>query len=244
MVRGVHRPARQRRLTVQLRQRDRRAGTQGSVGVHREPGQRVGLGQPQPLAVRGERRGLLPDAAVGHLQVGRGRRPDRPDEFVRLQVEDLQDDRLVGARGGQEPAVGADGRAHDLAVVGDQSVADGFEDLVVGDLQALGVEGADLVVVEARGAGVGHPSPTTTRTAVPAAATCNGRRPRRCRSSIRAFGVVRRRVTGFIGVQPLVVAVSRSTEPSNCHKGLGAWPVAAWTGKKPLTSCGPSPSAT
>jgi hypothetical protein len=37
--------------------------------------------------------------------------------------------------------------------------------------------------------------------------------------------------------------VSRSTEPSNCQRGFGASPVGVWTWKKPLTSCGPSPSA-
>jgi hypothetical protein len=38
--------------------------------------------------------------------------------------------------------------------------------------------------------------------------------------------------------------VSRSMEPSNCQRGFGASPVDVWTWKNPLTSCGPSPSAT
>ena len=41
-----------------------------------------------------------------------------------------------------------------------------------------------------------------------------------------------------------LLTASRSTRPSNCHRGFGTSPVAVRTWKKPLTCCGPSPSAT
>ena len=46
-------------------------------------------------------------------------------------------------------------RAHELAELGDQAVADRLDDLVVGDLQAVAVLRADLVVAETVGGGVG-----------------------------------------------------------------------------------------
>ena len=44
--------------------------------------------------------------------------------------------------------------------------------------------------------------------------------------------------------QCAAIGVNRSMAASNCQRGFGATPVAVCTSKKPLTSCGPSPSAT
>ena len=66
---------------------------------------------------------------------------------------------MVGGGRGEESPVRADRGAHELAELGEQAVTDGLDDLVVGDLDPVGVLRADLVVAEARGGAVGGRSP-------------------------------------------------------------------------------------
>ncbi len=144
-------------VAVHRRDRDGGRRAERAVGVDREPGQAVLLRKPEELAVRRVRRTFLTDGAVGQLLVDAGCGADRPDELVARQVEDLQDHRLVGAGGREEAPVRADRRAHELADLGDQTVTERLDDLVVGDLDPVGVLGADLVVAEHLRRGVGHP---------------------------------------------------------------------------------------
>src|SRR4029077_15760084 len=101
------------------------------------------------------RRTLLTDGAVRQRLVDPGRAPNRPDELIARQVEDLQDNRLVGAGRREEAPVRADRRAHELAELGEQTVTERLDELVVRDLNTVGVLGADLVLIWPR-RGVGH----------------------------------------------------------------------------------------
>ena len=145
--------------------------------------QAVLLRKPEELAVRRVRRAFLTDGAVGQPLVDRGCGADRPDELVARQVEDLQDHRLVGAGGREEAPVRADRRAHELAELGEQTVTERLDDLVVGDLDPVGVLGADLVVAEHLCRGVGHPragedDELSRRARRCGVGTCPCRRPR------------------------------------------------------------------
>ena len=159
--RGVGRrsPAVTRKVGAHRREREAGRRAEGAVGVDREPGQGVLLRKPEELAVRRVRRAFLSDRGVGQGLVDPGCAADRPDELVGRQVEDLQHHRLVGAGRGEEPPVRADRRAHELAELGEQPVTDRLEDLVVGDLDSVGVLRADLVVAEPHRRAVGGHSP-------------------------------------------------------------------------------------
>src|SRR5262249_4960431 len=69
---------------------------------------------------------------------------------------DLHGDRLVGARRGEEVAVGADRRAHELAEIGDHTLTQRLDELIGGDLEPVRVLRADLVLTEDVCRGVGH----------------------------------------------------------------------------------------
>jgi hypothetical protein len=90
----------------------------------------------------------MTDGAVGQPLVDPGCGANRRDERVGRQVEDLKDHGLVGAGGREESPVRADRRAHELAELGEQTVTERLDDLVVGDLDPVRVLGADLVVAE------------------------------------------------------------------------------------------------
>ena len=144
---------------VGARRRDREAGwgPQVSLVVDREPGHGVLLREPEEFPIRRIRRTLLAHRAVRQALADPGRGADRPDQLVGLQVEDLQGHGLVGARRCEELPVWTDRRTHDLAELGKQTVTQRLDDLVVGDLDAVGVLGADLVIAKRHCRRVGRP---------------------------------------------------------------------------------------
>jgi hypothetical protein len=149
---------------------------------------------------------------------------------VGSEVEDLEHHTPVGAACGEEPPIGVDGRSHELAVLGHQTVTDWLDDLVVGDLEPVGVLGTDGAVTEGVGRGVGNP--TTGKS--------EGHRADQGDSD-PAVGDAEL----FEGVSrdapPLLsdlhdhpfeeLTDNRSTRPSICHKGLGVSPVGVRTWK-------------
>ena len=141
---------------VHLRDRDAGRRTERAVGVDREPGHGVLLRKPEELAVRRVRRTFLTDAVVAQPLVDPGCGAGRPDELVARQVEDVQGHRAVGAAGREESPVRADRRAHELAGLGEQTVTERLDDLIAGDLDPVGVLGADLVFAKLHRRGVGH----------------------------------------------------------------------------------------
>ncbi len=154
-VGGVRGGAGEGLLAVDVGDGDRGAGTEGAVGVHGKAGEALCVRHPEHRAVRRVRRRLLPHGVVRQLLVDTDGRTGAPDQLVRRQVEDLQRDPAVGAGGGEEPPVGADGGGHELAVRRHEAVASWRDDLVRRDLKAVGVLRTDLVVLEDRGRPIG-----------------------------------------------------------------------------------------
>ena len=76
-------------------------------------------------------------------------------EISEAQVDDLRR-RVEATRWPTEELVRADCRAHELSDLGQQTVTERLDDLVVGDLDPVGVLGADLVVAEPHRRGVGQ----------------------------------------------------------------------------------------
>ena len=210
------------------RDRDLGAVTEGPVVVDREPGQAGRVGHPEERAVGRVEGTLLADGVVGEPRVDTRGGAAAPDELVGRQVEDLQRHRAVGGRGRQEPAVGADGGTHELAVRRHETFAQGLEDLVGGDLQPIGVLRADLVLAEADGRAVGDT--TGDGEGQPAG---NGAERRRAgeapTSGLHHAVACHIHQEPFFGVA--LALPSRSTTPSNCHSGFGAWAERVWTWK-------------